>query len=77
MKNSFPYASTLICGFCRVSTIVYPNLLGTKGFVVDDMKRAMRQDLYLLEYPFKVWGLPLVITFSPLCNGLGPSNSVY
>jgi hypothetical protein len=25
--------------------------------------------LYVLEYPFRVWGLPHVITISPLCNG--------
>jgi hypothetical protein len=31
----------------------------------------------LLEYPFRVWGLPRVITISPLCNGLGPTNLVY
>jgi hypothetical protein len=32
---------------------------------------------WMLEYPFRVWGLPYVITFSPLCNGPGPTNSVY
>jgi hypothetical protein len=28
--------------------------------------------LDVLEYPFRVWGFPYVITVSPLCNGLGP-----
>jgi hypothetical protein len=31
----------------------------------------------VLEYSFRVWGLPHVFTFSPLCNGPGPTNSVY
>jgi hypothetical protein len=29
----------------------------------------------LLEYPFRVWGFPYVITVSPLCNGPGPVYS--
>jgi hypothetical protein len=31
----------------------------------------------VLEYPFRVWGFPRVITISPLCNGPGPVYSVY
>jgi hypothetical protein len=28
----------------------------------------------VLEYPFRVWGFPRIITISPLCNGPGPVN---
>jgi hypothetical protein len=29
----------------------------------------------VLEYLFRVWGFPRVITISPLCNGPGPVYS--
>jgi hypothetical protein len=40
------------------------------------VKAVVGKSLYtLLEYPFRVWGFPCVITVSPLCNGPDPVYS--
>jgi hypothetical protein len=54
--------------FSVLTTLQFADIFNPVSTSVHDRVKTTRGVRVLLEYPFRVWGLPHVITFSPLCN---------